>query len=74
VSEIMVEAAVFRTGDTLLIEGSATGVIEQVAESMEIQHEKADVARKGQAIALKTARPARKNDRVYVLRARAMKG
>ena len=74
VSEIMVESTAFRRGDTLVIEGPATGVIEQVAESMEIQHERAEVARKGQAIALKTARPARKNDRVYVLRARAMKG
>jgi len=74
VSEIMVESAVFRTGDTLVFEGPATGVFEQKAESMEINHEKVEVSRKGQALALKVDRPARKNDHVYVLRARAQKG
>lgn len=74
VSEIMVESAVFRTGDTLVIEGPTTGVFEQVAESMEINHEQVEASRKGRAIALQTARCTRKNDHVYVLRARAMKG
>jgi U32 family peptidase len=74
VCEIAVESAVFQVGDTLMFEGPATGVFEQVAESMEINHIKVDEAAKGRAIALQTARPARKNDQVYVLRTRTKKG
>ncbi len=74
VCEIAVEAATFRVGDTIVFEGPATGVFEQVAESMEINHAKVDEAEKGRAIALQTARPARKNDHVYVLRTRSKRG
>jgi putative protease len=70
VSEIMIESNVFQIGDTILFQGPTTGVFEQVAESMEINHVKVDVSRKGQSIALKTAQVTRKNDQVYVLRSR----
>ena len=70
VSEIMVESNVFRTGDTLVFQGPTTGVFEQIAESMEINHIQVAVSCKGQPIALKTAQVTRKNDQVYVLRIR----
>lgn len=71
VSEIMVESTAFRAGETLLFQGPTTGTFEQVAESLEINHVQVEVSRKGKAIALKTARITRRNDRVYVVRARA---
>jgi putative protease len=70
VSEIMVESTAFRVGDTILFQGPTTGVVEQVVESMEINHTKVEVSRKGEPIALKTAQATRKNDQVYVLRPR----
>jgi len=70
VSEIMVESTPFRAGETLLFQGPTTGVFEQAAESLEIDHAQVESARKGRPIALKTARVTRKNDRVYVLRPR----
>jgi putative protease len=70
VSEIMVESNVFQVGDTLMFQGPTTGVVEQVAESIEINHRKVETARKGEPIALKTEQVTRKNDQVYVLRPR----
>lgn len=67
VSEIMVESTMLRVGDTVMFQGPTTGVFEQVAESMEINHTKVEVSRKGEPIALKTAQVTRKNDQVYVL-------
>jgi putative protease len=71
VSEIMVESNVFRVGDTLMFQGPTTGVVEQVVESIEINHRKVETARKGEPIALKTEQVTRKNDQVYVLRDRS---
>jgi putative protease len=70
VSEIKVESTVFHKGDRLMIQGPTTGSVEQVAESMEINHRQVASARKGEAIALKTVQVTRKNDQVYVLRDR----
>ena len=70
VSEILVESTPFQKGDTLLFQGPTTGVFEQVAESIEIEHNKVEAACKGRPVALKTAQVTRKNDQVYVLRTR----
>jgi putative protease len=71
VSEILVESTPFQKGDTLLFQGPTTGVFEQVAESIEIEHKKVDAACKGHPVALKTAHITRKNDQVYVVRTRS---
>lgn len=53
-----------KTGDTILIEGPLTNLKQTVA-SMQIEHEKVAVAKKGQSIGMKVAGPVRKKDLVY---------
>jgi len=53
-----------KTGDTILIEGPLTN-LKQKVDSMQIEHEKVAVAKKGQSIGMKVAGPVRKKDLVY---------
>lgn len=53
-----------KVGDRISIEGATTS-IEQVVESMEIEHEKVEEAGPGQSIGLKVVDRVRKNDKVY---------
>ncbi|MFQ6085366.1 MAG: translation elongation factor-like protein [Candidatus Bathyarchaeia archaeon] len=51
-------------GDRILIRGATTH-LEQVAESMQIQHEDIERAEAGQSIGLKVKERVRENDYVY---------
>ena len=53
-----------RKGDKIVIRGSTTNV-EQVADSMEMEHKAAESAQAGQAVGLKVAGRVRENDVVY---------
>lgn len=55
-----------RVGDRISIEGTTTD-FEQDVESMEIQHEKVEVAKAGDEIGLKTKERVREGDIVYKL-------
>jgi len=51
-------------GDTIHISGSTTD-FEQTVDSMEIEHETVEMAKKGQEVGLKVEERVRKGDRVY---------
>ena len=55
-----------RVGDSISIEGATTN-LQQTIESMEIEHEKVEVARAGQSIGLRTNQRVREGDLVYKL-------
>lgn len=52
-------------GDIILIIGSKTGLVKTKVNSMEINHEKVDLAKKGQLIAIFLEENVRENDLVY---------
>lgn len=53
-----------RVDDTIHVSGSTTD-FEQTVDSMEIEHEAVEVAKKGQEVGLKVNERVRKGDRVY---------
>lgn len=53
-----------KAGDTIHIKGHTTNFKQKVS-SMQIEHEKLDMAEPGQSIGLKTDEPVRANDMVY---------
>ncbi len=53
-----------KEGDKILIEGATTD-IEQKATSMQIEHDKINIAKAGQAIGMKVKDKVRKGDTVY---------
>ena len=55
---------VLKVGDTIHIKG-ATSDFTQKIESMQMEHEDIQKAKKGQAIGLKVSEPVRENDVVY---------
>ena len=61
-------SATVNNGDKIIIRGSTTNV-EQIIESMEIEHEQITTAGPGQSIGLKVAGHVRENDIAYRVRA-----
>lgn len=53
-----------KVGDEIRIKGATTD-FEQKVDSMQIDHENVESAKKGQGIGLKTAEPVREGDKVY---------
>jgi translation elongation factor EF-1alpha len=53
-----------KVGDTIHIGGNTTD-FKQAVDSMEIEHEAVEVAKKGQEVGLKVNERVRKGDRVY---------
>jgi len=51
-------------GDTIVVKGPTTDV-EQVVESMQIEHQNVQSAKAGQSIGLKVVQRVRENDMVY---------
>ena len=56
--------AELKQGDKILFEGPKTSFTQTVG-SMQIEHEKIAVAKKGQSIGMKVDEPVRENDSVY---------
>jgi translation elongation factor EF-1alpha len=61
-------SAVLNKGDKIVIRGSTTN-IEQMVDSMEIEHEQIASAQAGQSIGMKVAGRVRENDIVYKVKA-----
>ncbi len=53
-----------KVGDKISIEGHDK-VVEQTVDSMQVEHDSIEEAKKGDAIGLKTAEPVKENDKVY---------
>ena len=56
-----------KVGDKIRIKGATTD-FEQVVDSMQIEHEKVDTAKKGDAIGMKVKDKVRPNDKVYLIK------
>ncbi len=65
VANIKILSCDLKTGDRILIIGDKTGVIEEVIESMEINHRKIEIAKKGQNVGVLLKNKAREGDEVY---------
>ena len=55
-----------KVGDTIKIKGNTTD-FEQDVDSMQVEHEQVDTAKKGDAIGIKVADRARPGDKVYLV-------
>lgn len=53
-----------KIGDKISIEGHEN-VVEQIVESMQVEHKPVEKAGSGDAIGLKTTRPVKENDKVF---------
>lgn len=65
VADILLESGTLAIGDSLLIIGDTTGVVEQNVESIQINNAPTKAAQKGEHIGLKTASLVRARDKVY---------
>ncbi|MDP2750136.1 MAG: U32 family peptidase [Nanoarchaeota archaeon] len=65
VAEIKVENKPISKGDEIYVIGNTTGVFRQKVESLEINHKKVDIAKKGERVALKLKQTARPNDKIF---------
>lgn len=68
VAEIKVESNIFKKDDLLMFQGNKTGVLEEKASSLEIDHKKVKKAIKGKTIAAKLKNIVRTNDKVFVIK------
>ncbi len=73
VAEIKIETGVLKIGDKIIVQGLKTGVVEQIIESMEIEHKPITRVEKGQAVGVKCRTVLRPNDRVFVIRQKGQK-
>ncbi len=74
VAEVQVVSTPFERGERLLFQGATTGVVEQAAESLQIEHAAVERAAQGELVAIKTDEPVRRGDELYVVRAVEEKG
>jgi len=64
VAALEVTEGELRVGDTIRIKGR-TSDFTQIVDSMQVEHESVEVARKGDEVGLKAAEYVRENDAVY---------
>lgn len=67
VAEIKVEGTGFAQGDELMFQGAATGVVTQIAESLEVVLKPVERAEKNSMVGVKLAKLVRENDKVYIM-------
>ena len=67
VAEVRVQDHTICNGDTVMFQGPTTGVVEQVVESMQVEHADVSEVDKGMSVAIKVAEPVRRNDKLYVI-------
>ncbi len=67
VAEIKLQAGDLKLKDMIMVQGPTTGVKEQIACSMELNHKKIGAASRGQTVAVQLGFKARKNDKVFIL-------
>ena len=68
VAEVKIESNGFKKGDEIMFQGTTTGSFSQKAGSMEIEHDPISCAEKGTILAVKTERPVRAKDKLYVIK------
>jgi translation elongation factor EF-1alpha len=64
VGVLELSAGELRIGDTIHIKGHTTDFYQKV-ESMQVEHNPVDVAKKGEPVGIKVESPVRENDAVY---------
>ncbi|ENN96523.1 collagenase PrtC [Methanocaldococcus villosus KIN24-T80] len=57
-----------KVGDVILIMGKTTGCVEEKVDSMEINHKKVKIAKKGERVGVKLNNLVREGDKVYLLK------
>jgi putative protease len=67
VAEVQVQDHAVALGDSVMFQGPTTGVVEQSLDSMQIHHGAVDKVDKGNLVAIKTVKPVRRNDKLYVV-------
>jgi putative protease len=70
-AEIWVRNAEFSVGDELLIQGPTTGVVQARVESIQIEHQAIETAKRGQRVAVGIAETVRAKDRVFLVTGRS---
>jgi U32 family peptidase len=65
VAEIKVEANPVEVGDTIMVIGPTTGVVEDVVREIRVDHHNVSVAGKGTVCSLKTPALVRRGDKIY---------
>ena len=65
VAVVEVTSGVLKVGDKIHIKGNTTD-FEQTVDSMQVEHENVDKAKKGESIGLKVSEHTREGDEVYV--------
>jgi putative protease len=64
VAVVEITAAGLKAGDKIHIKG-ATNDFEQAVDSMQVEHENVDKAKKGESVGLKVEQPVREGDEVF---------
>ena len=64
VAVVEITAAGLKAGDKIHVRG-ATSDFEQAVDSMQVEHENVDKAKKGQSVGLKVEQPVREGDEVF---------
>ncbi len=67
VAEVLVHDHRISVGDSVMFQGPTTGVVEQVLESMQVEREVVTEVSKGMSVAIKTAAPVRRKDKLYLV-------
>ncbi len=67
VAEIKLQCGNLKLKDKVMFQGPTTGVREEMISSIECNHEKIKLAKKGQSVALKLGFRVRKNDKVFLI-------
>jgi putative protease len=67
VAEIKVEGHEFKAGQELMFQGKTTGVLSQIAESIEIEGKTVEVAHQGISVGVKLSKPVKINDKVFII-------
>jgi putative protease len=67
VAEVLVQDNPLTTGDQIIFTGNKTGIVEQTAESMQVEHCPIETVERGSMAAIKVKKPVRRNDKLYKL-------
>lgn len=66
-AEIQVRAAEFALGDELIIQGPTTGVVRVRIDSIQVEHEPRQSAKRGERVAVSVNETVRRRDRVFLV-------
>ncbi|MEK6887089.1 MAG: peptidase U32 family protein [Nanoarchaeota archaeon] len=70
VAQIKIESGILSINDEMLITGPTTGVLQFKLESLFVREKQAKTGKKGEDITIKVPNKVRKNDKVYVMKAK----